>query len=129
MGHIPQNGFNFYFHPEVTPGPDEEPTFDPMLGFPNGRKQREMKISEDELKAAKIPLKNRDYCAHLLMAFRVCRKDNFPFVVNCEHEKHAYLNCKYDDYIIRAKEYERERRLRVKREEHKKQLKMQEVAE
>lgn len=35
-----KSGFNLHFHPEVTPGPDEEPTFDPLIGFPDGRKPR-----------------------------------------------------------------------------------------
>lgn len=34
------NGFNLYFHPEIQPDPSKEPTFDPNLGFPNGRKER-----------------------------------------------------------------------------------------
>ncbi|KAF7273196.1 NADH dehydrogenase (ubiquinone) B18 subunit [Rhynchophorus ferrugineus] len=111
------NGFKLYFHPEVTPGPKEEPTFDPLLGFPEGRKPREMKVTEAEMRSAKLPLRDRDFCAHLLIAFKDCRQREMPFVVKCSHEKHEYLNCKYEDYVIRAKEYERERRLRVKREE------------
>ncbi|XP_049824084.1 NADH dehydrogenase [ubiquinone] 1 beta subcomplex subunit 7 [Aethina tumida] len=114
VGNIPQTGFNLHFHPEVTPSPLEEPTFDPNLGFPNGRKERVMIATEEQMRSAKIPLEARDYCAHLLIKFQACRKDNWPWAVNCEHEKHAYLNCKYDDFVIRMKEYERERRLRVK---------------
>jgi hypothetical protein len=34
------NGFSLAYHPEVTPHPLKEPTFDPLYGFPNGRKQR-----------------------------------------------------------------------------------------
>lgn len=40
FGYFPESGFNLYFHPEVTPGPNEKPTFDPNLGFENGRKER-----------------------------------------------------------------------------------------
>lgn len=40
VGNFPSNGFNLYFHPEITPNPLEDPTFDPNLGFPNGRKER-----------------------------------------------------------------------------------------
>lgn len=40
MGHIPENGFNHYFHPEVNPSPLEEPTFDPHEGFQGKRKER-----------------------------------------------------------------------------------------
>ncbi|CAH1156012.1 unnamed protein product [Phaedon cochleariae] len=116
VGNIPQSGFNLYFYPEITPSPLEEPTFDPLMGFENGRKKRVMIATEAEMKSAKLPLEDRDYCAHLLLNFMACRKDNFPFVVKCGHEKHAYLNCKYEDYLIRMKEYERERRLRVRQQ-------------
>lgn len=34
------SGFAKALKPEVTPGPYDEPSFDPMLGFPNGRKER-----------------------------------------------------------------------------------------
>ncbi|CAG9772841.1 unnamed protein product [Ceutorhynchus assimilis] len=117
LGHVPQNGIDLWRHPEITPHPEEEPTFDPMLGFPNGRKPRVMIATKDELVSAKIPLQDRDYCAHKLLIYQGCRKDTFPFVVKCAHEKHDFLNCKYDDFVIRMKEYERERRLRVKRQE------------
>ncbi|KAJ8920021.1 hypothetical protein NQ315_011671 [Exocentrus adspersus] len=113
FSNIPR-GFNAYFHPEITPGPTEEPTFDPQLGFPKERKERVMIATEEEMRSAKLPLEDRDYCAHLLINFLACRKDNWPWVVKCEHEKHEYLNCRHDDYVIRMKEYERERRLRVK---------------
>lgn len=39
-GNVPSNTVNLYLHPEVTPSPEEEPTFDPLLGFSNGRKTR-----------------------------------------------------------------------------------------
>ncbi|XP_050303838.1 NADH dehydrogenase [ubiquinone] 1 beta subcomplex subunit 7 [Anthonomus grandis grandis] len=117
MGHVPQNGIDVYFHPEISPDPREEPTFDPLLGFPNGRKPREMVATEAEMISVKLPLEDRDYCAHKLIAYRSCYKEKFPWIVKCSHEKHDYLNCKYDDFIIRMKEYERERRLRVKRQE------------
>lgn len=73
-----------------------------------------MKATQEELESAKIDLKDRDYCAHLLLKFRKCRKDVWPWAVKCEHEKHEYLNCQYDDFVLRMKEYERERRLRVR---------------
>jgi len=113
MGHVPANGFNRYLHPEITPGPYEKPTYDPNLGFEFGRKEREMIATEEEMRSAKLPLKDRDYCAHLLLKFRACRKDAWPWAVKCEHEKHAYLNCQYEDFVLRMKEYERERRMRV----------------
>ncbi|KAK4875780.1 hypothetical protein RN001_012202 [Aquatica leii] len=114
MGNVPNNGLNRFLDPEVTPGPNEKPTFDPCYGFRGTRKERKMIASEAQMRSAKIPLKERDYCAHLLISYRACRKDVWPFVLNCEHEKHAYLNCQYEDFVLRMKEYERERRLRVR---------------
>ncbi|CAH1113262.1 unnamed protein product [Psylliodes chrysocephalus] len=108
-----KNGINLFMHPDVTPDPTKEPTFDACSGFITCRKMRCLPCSEDELKSAKIPLEDRDYCAHLLMKFRVCRKDNWPFAV-CKAEKHEYLKCQHEDFILRMKEYERERRLMLK---------------
>lgn len=34
------NAYALYARPELTPSPLEGPTFDPNLGFPNGRKER-----------------------------------------------------------------------------------------
>ncbi|KAJ6642239.1 NADH dehydrogenase [ubiquinone] 1 beta subcomplex subunit 7 [Pseudolycoriella hygida] len=88
-----------------------EPSFDPNFGFPNGRKERVMIATEEEMISAKIPLEERDYCAHKLLDYRACRADVFPFVYKCHHAKHDYLTCQYEDYVIRMKELERERRL------------------
>lgn len=44
-GNVPSNTVNLFLHPEVTPSPEEEPTFDPLLGFPNGRKTRGKRTS------------------------------------------------------------------------------------
>ena len=33
--------------PEITPRQDSVPTFDPMLGFPNGRKPRVMTVTAE----------------------------------------------------------------------------------
>lgn len=57
-----------------------------------------MIATEEEMYAAKIPLKNRDYCAHYLLKFQKCRKDKFPWVYRCHHEKHEYLHCLYEEY-------------------------------
>uniref|UniRef100_A0A182NH91 NADH dehydrogenase [ubiquinone] 1 beta subcomplex subunit 7 n=1 Tax=Anopheles dirus TaxID=7168 RepID=A0A182NH91_9DIPT len=98
-------------NPKGTPLPLTEPSFDPNLGFPNGRKERVMIATEEEMEAAKLPLEARDYCAHKLIQYRACRSDVWPWAYKCAHEKHEYLNCEYDDYILRLKEYEREKRL------------------
>ncbi|EAA04597.3 NADH dehydrogenase [ubiquinone] 1 beta subcomplex subunit 7 isoform X2 [Anopheles arabiensis] len=98
-------------NPKGTPLPLTEPSFDPNLGFPHGRKERVMIATEEEMEAAKLPLEARDYCAHKLIQYRACRSDVWPWAYKCAHEKHEYLNCEYDDYILRLKEYEREKRL------------------
>lgn len=56
-----------------------------------------MKATEAEMRSAKLALKDRDFCAHVLIKFMDCRKREMPFVVKCAHEKHEYLNCKYDE--------------------------------
>lgn len=40
VGYFPHNGFNHYLNPELNPSPFEEPTFNPNIGFENGRKER-----------------------------------------------------------------------------------------
>lgn len=40
VGYMPHNGINHYLNPELNPSPFEEPTFDPNIGFENGRKER-----------------------------------------------------------------------------------------
>ncbi|XP_060809866.1 NADH dehydrogenase [ubiquinone] 1 beta subcomplex subunit 7-like [Amyelois transitella] len=91
---------------------NDKPSFPPAKGFNIKRGQRVMLACEDDLKSARIPLKHRDYCAHLLIKYHMCRYKNMPFLLKCAHEKHAYLNCEKDDYVLRLKEFEREKRLR-----------------
>ncbi|XP_017156122.1 NADH dehydrogenase [ubiquinone] 1 beta subcomplex subunit 7 [Drosophila miranda] len=104
------NAVNHYLRPDVTPGPDVVPSFDPMLGF-TSRKERVMIATQEEMESVKLPLEDRDYCAHKLIAYQACRSDKFPFVYQCAHEKHEFLTCEYEDYVLRMKEFERERRL------------------
>ncbi|XP_065093061.1 NADH dehydrogenase [ubiquinone] 1 beta subcomplex subunit 7 [Ochlerotatus camptorhynchus] len=103
-------------NPEGTPKPLASPSFDANMGFPNGRKERVMIATEQEMEAAKLPLADRDYCAHKLIAHRACRADVWPWAYKCAHEKHDYLNCQYEDYIYRMKEYEREKRLLLRKQ-------------
>ncbi|PSN34255.1 NADH dehydrogenase [ubiquinone] 1 beta subcomplex subunit 7 [Blattella germanica] len=105
------NAWALYSDPAHNPHPLKGPSFDPLYGFANGRKERVMIATEAEMESAKLPLEDRDYCAHLLIKYRACRADKAPWLYQCEHEKHVYLNCEYEDYIIRMKEFERERRL------------------
>ncbi|CAH1395689.1 unnamed protein product [Nezara viridula] len=110
MGNI-STGINYKLHPDEVPAFNQASKFDPNFGFPNGRKEKVMKATEDEMYSAKIPLDKRDYCAHLLLDFLACRSKNYPLVVKCHHEKHHYLECEYKENVDRAKDYEREKRL------------------
>ncbi|KAG7197594.1 hypothetical protein KM043_016910 [Ampulex compressa] len=97
--------------PDVIPKAEQPPTFDPMLGFPNGRKERVMIATEQEMIAAKVPLDKRDYCAHIYLELLGCQRKEYPITYKCAHVKHKYDQCEYEDYVLRMKEFERERRL------------------
>lgn len=56
-----------------------------------------MIATEEEMRSAKVPLKDRDYCAHHLLQYYACRKDAWPWAVKCEHEKHTYLSCQHEE--------------------------------
>ncbi|KAG5670342.1 hypothetical protein PVAND_000616 [Polypedilum vanderplanki] len=114
------NGIALAHKPEVTPPPFCDIQFDPMMGFPEGRKERVMIATEEEMVAAKLPYEQRDYCAHLAIKLLQCRKEVWPWAYKCQPERHEYLTCEYEDYILRMKEYERERRLMERRERIKK---------
>jgi len=101
--------------PDTMPNFRAGPTFDPLYGFPQGRHERKMVATEEEMEAAGLPAEERDYCAHHLIDFMKCRKEKFPWVVSCKHEKHIYEECQYNDYVLRMKEYEREKRLLERR--------------
>ncbi|KZV62551.1 hypothetical protein PENSPDRAFT_550740, partial [Peniophora sp. CONT] len=59
--------------------------------------------SQEELKAHRIPLGWRDQCSALLIPLNVCRREHLYLPWECEHEKHAYEKCQYDDYVRRMK--------------------------
>ncbi|XP_066599024.1 NADH dehydrogenase [ubiquinone] 1 beta subcomplex subunit 7 [Prorops nasuta] len=99
---------------DVTPDFATPSTFDPQLGFPTGRKQRVQIATEQEMSAMRLDRDKRDYCAHLFISFLSCRQNKFPFVYRCAPEKHQYEQCEFEDYVLRMKEYERERRLRIR---------------
>lgn len=104
------NAINRALNPDTFPAANCVTTFDPLLGAPN-RKLRTVNATEEEMYAAKIPLADRDYCVDKLLAYRGCYNREFPWIVKCSHERHAYEHCEYEDYVLRMKEFERERRL------------------
>ncbi|TCD69195.1 hypothetical protein EIP91_008491 [Steccherinum ochraceum] len=60
--------------------------------------------SQQELKDSKTPLAWRDGCSALLLPLNVCRKDKYYLPWECEHERHTYEKCQYDDYVRRMKQ-------------------------
>ncbi|KAA3673384.1 NADH dehydrogenase (ubiquinone) 1 beta subcomplex subunit 7, partial [Paragonimus westermani] len=68
-------------------------------------------VSEEEMLAVGLKPHERDYCAHVLMAYRKCRAENVFAVVACAELRHRNLRCHQADQLLRRKEYERERRL------------------
>lgn len=56
-----------------------------------------MVAKEEDLISARIPPEKRDYCAHYLLDYHVCRYKNMPMIYKCAHERHAYLNCEQQE--------------------------------
>ncbi|XP_047387134.1 NADH dehydrogenase [ubiquinone] 1 beta subcomplex subunit 7 [Sciurus carolinensis] len=102
----------------VEPDPLKMPTFPPDYGFPE-RKERVMVATQQEMNDAQLTLPQRDYCAHYLIRLLKCKRDSFPNFLACKHEQHDWDYCEHLDYVMRMKEFERERRLlqRKKRRE------------
>ncbi|RWS13410.1 NADH dehydrogenase-like protein [Dinothrombium tinctorium] len=98
-------------HKFGAPDSQLESKYDPLFGFPKGRKKREMIATEEELDSAMIEARKRDYCAHKFLKLKACRRDESPFFYKCNHYFHAYMDCLYEDELIRIKEFEREKRL------------------
>lgn len=61
------------FHPEISPRADRPPTFDPLYGFPRGRKPREMVATWEEMEQWNLNRGQRDYCAHKLIDLLRCQ--------------------------------------------------------
>ena len=101
--------------PDTTPSPFNDSTFDPNYGFSNGRKERVMHATVEEMEDAGLTAEERDYCAHKLIDFMKCRKQKFPYAAACKHQKHEWEQCEYEDYVLRMKEFEREKRLLERR--------------
>lgn len=57
----------------------------------------EMKVTREEMKAARIPLVWRDYCAHILIPLNQCRRQTWFSPMKCTDLRHAYEKCQYDE--------------------------------
>ena len=105
-------------NPDCDPQTTMPPSFDPLAGFPRGRKERKMEVTLEQMENAGLETFEMDFCAHKLMEWKECVRKSFPFAnFYCHHNEHAYQHCEFHDQIARMKEWERERRLlnRMKR--------------
>jgi len=121
MGHKLSVSLEDKWDPRAAPRLDRPPTFDPTAGFPAGRKQREMQTSLEDMERWNLPIHMRDYCVHTLIPLLSCRRIHAPLASHyCDELRATYERCQYDDFIMRCKEYEREKRL-LKRQLRKKE--------
>ncbi|KAL7072421.1 hypothetical protein ACQ4LE_008960 [Meloidogyne hapla] len=122
MGGKISSNVDSFRDPLTTPHADRPYTFDPLYGFPKGRKPREMKATWEEMEKAKLPVGLRDYCAHMAIPYIKCQRDNAPFAMHrCTGVFHDYWQCRFESDMIQRKEYEREKRL-LKRKARKEKL-------
>lgn len=57
----------------------------------------EMKVTQEEMAEAKVPINLRDYCAHLFIPLMECRKENYYLPWKCKKEKHAWDDCEFQE--------------------------------
>ncbi|ESO88346.1 hypothetical protein LOTGIDRAFT_234648 [Lottia gigantea] len=96
----------------VVPDYRKDQSNDPMIGFPNGRKERVAPLTQDQMDNALVPLMYRDYCVDKYVALQSClSKQSFFNTWACNAQWHHLEDCHKADAILRHKEHERERRL------------------
>ena len=61
-----------------------------------------MKVTHEQMKAAKVPLLFRDYCAHILIPLNDCRVKNWYSPFQCTELRHAYEKCEYEEFERRV---------------------------
>jgi len=69
--------------------------------------------SQEQLKAHKVPVAWRDGCSALLIPLNVCRREKMYLPWECEHERHAYEKCQYEDYLRRMKELSKQKQQKL----------------
>ncbi|XP_077143270.1 NADH dehydrogenase [ubiquinone] 1 beta subcomplex subunit 7 [Ranitomeya variabilis] len=90
---------------------DPDPKTMPASPVGEPFEERVMVATQEQMNLAQLPLKQRDYCAHHLITFMKCKRDMWPNIFGCKHERHEWEYCQHEDYVQRMKQYERERRL------------------
>ena len=63
-----------------------------------------MQATQEEMRAARLPLDARDFCAHLLIPLNECRSASYFLPWACKHERHVYELCQYKEYKKRVKQ-------------------------
>jgi hypothetical protein len=58
----------------------------------------EVKATLEELRESRIPLAWRDGCVDLLLPLNTCRNNSKYLPWKCEHERHTYEKCLYDEF-------------------------------
>ncbi|XP_063037952.1 NADH dehydrogenase [ubiquinone] 1 beta subcomplex subunit 7 [Melospiza melodia melodia] len=111
-GHLSRR---YLWDAEAEPDPLHMPSFPAELGMP-ARRPRVMVASASQLSDARVPLEQRDFCGHHLVRLLRCQRDNFPVPWGCHALRHAWDSCQHEDYVMRMKEFERERRLRLRQQ-------------
>ncbi|CAG7721113.1 unnamed protein product [Allacma fusca] len=117
MGQVHAVGLNY--ESPVKPKTNQDPTFPANYGFEERgetRRERVMIATKDEMIAAKVPYKYRDFCAHKYIQFKACARSVYPIVIKCEHERHEWEECMFEDQTISRKEFEREQRLLLRKQ-------------
>ncbi|XP_012939499.1 NADH dehydrogenase [ubiquinone] 1 beta subcomplex subunit 7 [Aplysia californica] len=105
--------YSYVTNPDTAPDFKSPPTFDPLIGFPEGRQERTIKATREELDRANVPLKNRDYCVDYFLELMKCRQEHFPRILkHCAKQTHEWEHCQIEDTVLRVKEWEREKRLK-----------------
>ena len=87
-----------WFAPHVFrdyPNSHLESKYEPMFGFPRGRRVRVCKASVMEMDSGLIESRFRDYCVHKLLKLRACKQANRPFLARCNHLQHSWEECEY----------------------------------
>ena len=67
----------------------------PWLSLHGSPPPAEMVATQQEMNDAQLVLQQRDYCAHYLIRFLKCKRDNFPNFLACKHEQHDWDYCEH----------------------------------
>lgn len=108
-------GLRKFFWPDVTPSFDIHSEFDPNYGFSEPRQKKVMKASVLEMDSVYMDPKHRDFCAHHYLKVLGCVKRNAFQRKLCYDLEEEYKACLYHEVMDRHKDFERERRLLVRR--------------